>query len=123
MLRVIREHSELVGDPVGVLGFLLFKHDVEFLTSGACDKLRVQHSILEELVARLNVALNDFLKVLEEVLSPNLQFGADRGPWDFAMLLDVDMDDVLIVELPGQCDVLCTPGAWSEEKLSNVYIT
>ena len=123
MLRVVGENSEFVGDPVWVLGFLLFKHRVELLTSGAGDKLRVQHGILEELVARLDVALYDFLKVLEEVLSSNLEFGPNRGTWGFAMLLDVDVHDVLIVELPSQCDVVCALRAWSEEKLSNVNIT
>lgn len=123
MLRVIGECRELVGDPVRILGFLLFEHGVELLTSRAGDKLRVQHGILEELVARLDVALNDFLKVLEEVLSPNLEFGSYRGTWGFSMLLDVDVHDVLTVELPSQCDVFGALGAWSEEKLSNVCIT
>jgi hypothetical protein len=123
MLRVIGQYSELVWDPVRVLGFLLFEHGVELLTGGAGDKFRVQHGILEELVARLDVALDDFLKVLEEVLTSNLEFGANGGTWGFAMLLDVDVHDVLTVELPGQCDVLGALGAWSEEKLSNVCIT
>jgi hypothetical protein len=123
MLGVIGECSELVGDPVRILGFLLFEHGVELLTSRAGDKLRVQHGILEELVARLDVALNDFLKVLEEVLSPNLEFGSYRGTWGFSMLLDVDVHDVLTVELPSQCDVFGALGARSEEKLSNVCIT
>ena len=83
----------------------------------------MQHGILKELVARLDVALNDFLKILEEVLSPNLELGTDRGTWGLAMLLDVDVHDVLIVELPGQCDVVYALGAWSEEKFSNVNIT
>jgi hypothetical protein len=39
------------------------------------------------------------------------------------MLLDVNVNDVLVVELPGQCDVISAFGTRSEVKLSNINIT
>ena len=67
------------------------------------------HGIADELVARLDVALDDLLQVLEKVLSPDLKLGPDGGSRGLPMLLDVDVHYVLLEELPGQCDVLGAP--------------
>jgi|LauGreDrversion4_2_1035121.scaffolds.fasta_scaffold72653_6 hypothetical protein len=73
MLRVVRQHSEFVGDSVRVLCLLLLQHGIKFFSRAATNKLRVLHSISEKLVRGLNIAFNNFLKVFKELFSAYLK--------------------------------------------------
>ena len=81
------------------------------------------HSVSEELVGRLDVALHNLLQILKEFLSANLKLCADRGSRSFVVLLNINVHDILLVELPCQSDVVGTFGARPKDKLSNVNIT
>jgi hypothetical protein len=106
------------------LAFFLFEQGIKLLNRvAAWNELRVVHGIHEEFVGWLDVAFNDFLQVFKEFFSAYLELGANRGPWGLSMLLDVDMNDVLIVELPRQCDVVISFGAWPEKEFTDISIT
>lgn len=122
MLRVFWKYCELVRDSIFIFLFLFSESILKFCQSVTMFELCVVKQISYKLVARDDVAINDFLKVFEVFFSRNLEFGSNSCTWGLVMLNNVYMDNVVVIELPRQSDVVRPSRRWSENELSNLQI-
>lgn len=122
MLRVFWKYCELVRDSIFIFLFLFSESILKFCQSVTMFELCVVKQISYKLVARDDVAINDFLKVFEVFFSRNLELGSNSCTWGLVMLNNVYMDNVVVIELPRQSDVVRPSRRWSENELSNLQI-
>lgn len=104
VLRIFRKDSELVWNPGRLVLFLILQMLIKLCTALTLYELYVGNSFIQELVARSDISFYDLLEVIIELFFADLQLRADCCAWGFVMLLDVDVHDVVIVELPSESD-------------------
>ena len=75
------------------------------------------HDLSHQPVARDNVALNNLPETLEGVVA-NLQSVADGGAFFFVLFGDVNVDILLLPELPGKSEAVLAPRRWTEEEVA-----
>lgn len=106
MLRILFKHSESVGDSGGFRILLRLQELIEFFKLAAAGELDVSRGLPHEFIAGSDVALDDFLEILKELLIANLQLATDSGTWSLLILLDIDVDNVVGKEFPGESYVV-----------------
>ena len=79
-------------------------------------------SLSHKLIARSDVSLYDLLQVLEKLLVSDLQLRANSGAGCLLKLLDINVDDVVGEELPGEGDVVRALGGGAEHKLTKLEV-
>lgn len=84
-------------------------------------ELRVLSHLADLSVARDDITLGDFVQVFVELLA-DLELRTDVSSKRLVMLLDVDVDDVLVVELPCQSQVVGAFGTGAEVVLSVILL-
>ena len=120
MLRVFLEDCESVGNPSRLLILLGLEDLVELLQLGTVSKLDVSSCLPHEFVARCDISLHYLLQILKELFLADLQLGADASTNGLLKLLDVNMDDVVGEELPGEGDIVGALGRGTEDELTIV---
>ena len=70
-------------------------------------------------VAWDDVALNDFSQALKVVVVANDESASDCGTRLLVSLDNVDVDVVILPELPGECDAILAPCRRSEEEITS----
>jgi hypothetical protein len=123
MLWVGGQDSQLVGDALRIRKLLLLEVSLQVLHSLApLDEFDVADRLKKELIARMNVTLHNFLEVLKELVGADLQLGSNGGSGGLVVLLDVDVDYVVGVELPGEGQVVGALRGRSEDKLTSLRV-
>lgn len=73
-------------------------------------------------VASHDVALNDLLDVLEDLVRTYDQLGTDTSTDGFILFYDVNVDNVVGVEFPGQSQMVWALGRGTEDEFTNILI-
>ena len=73
-------------------------------------------------VARDDVPLDDLTETLEVIVTDD-ESAADSGLRRLSLLLDVDVDEILLVELPGQGDTVLAACGWAEHEVTDLTLS
>jgi len=79
-------------------------------------------NILYMSIARYDVSFNNFLQVVENVIT-DLKLGADGSSYRFITLLDINMHKISLIEFPSQSEIIVSFRRRSEKELSNLLIS
>jgi hypothetical protein len=107
MLLVLRQYHKPVGDSRSVSGFLILEIFFDNLPSICVDPLWRSYDFSDETVARDDVPLNNFTKIIE-VLTADGETCANCSTWLLVVLLNVDVNKLLCPKLPSKSDVVLT---------------
>jgi hypothetical protein len=77
--------------------------------------------LTDESVDRDDVALDDFTQVVELIVADQKTF-AYRSTLSLVLLDDVDVNEVLLEELPSQRDAVFTASRWSEDIVTDLSV-
>ena len=66
-----------------------------------------------------DIAFNDFSQAFEVVVVADDESASDCGAWLLVSLDNVDVDVVILPELPGESDAILAPCRRSEEKITS----
>jgi len=121
VLRICRKNAEAVRNFLRV--FLLLNHDNvgQLVPSfSVCEFLMVSH-FTDEPIARDDVALNDFSEIVESFVAYH-QFATNSSSRSFFLLDDVNVNEMLAPEFPGESYVLLTSSRRPEQKVTNFTV-
>lgn len=108
-MGILLEDSETIWDSAAFVLLLGFEGLLDLVEAGALEELRVLDDFSEGTVAWNDVSLDDLLEVLVGLVADS-ELRADVGADCFVSLLDVDVDDVVFKELPGQGEMVGASG-------------
>lgn len=117
IIRIVRQHGKLVGNLRGRLRLLLLECRVHLLNALARRELRMQCHLPDMPIADEDVPLNDLLQRIV-VFILDFEAGADACTWRLVVLLDVNVDDDVVVEFPGECQHVVALRRWPEVELT-----
>lgn len=120
ILRILVPDRKLVWNPGCIFGLLGLQVLLEVIDSLRLQELRVLKHLSDGPVAWSDVSLDYFLEVLVGFVRDG-QLGADVGSDGLLGFLDVDVDDVVLVELPCQRQMISALRRWSEVEFAVVF--
>ena len=107
ILRVLLNHSESVWNSRVILCFLSFESFLEVIKILASHELWMLNDFSKRSIARCDVSLNNLLEVLI-IFITDLKSLTNVCTDSFVILLNIDVDDIALIELPSQCKIACS---------------
>jgi len=119
VLRILWKNSQLIRDSVWISRLFLFKCLFKFFKTFTMLKFNLLLKIFNKFIARNNITLDNFLKILEMIISTDLELSTNSCPLNFIRFLYVNVNNVVVIEFPSQSEVIRSSRGWSEDKLTD----
>jgi hypothetical protein len=129
LLRHVTEHDvlwvgwqdgEAIGDATWLLLLLFLEAGFEIFERLGVRELLMADHLTDETVAWDDVSLDDLSQAFKLIVVTDSQDATDSGSRLFVALVDVNVNVVILPELPGQSDTVFTSSRWAEEEVSSL---
>jgi len=121
VLWIHRQDGESIWNALRLLLLLFLDTFLQLLKGLSIQELGMTSDLTDESVDRDDVALDDFTQVVELIVADQKTF-AYRSTLSLVLLDDVDMNEVLLEELPSQRDAVFTASRWSEDIVTDLSV-
>ena len=115
MLRVGRKNRKEVRDSMWLSSLLILEFGFKFLKRLAVVELLVADDLTDETIARNDIAFDNLSETFKVIVIADNESASDSGTFRLISLSDVDMHNLILPELPSECNDILASGRWTEE--------